>query len=150
MNIDSYEINKDTCAILNINNEVTKIVEKHQEYLLSKTSFEVMEDSCAYYGSSYEGRLKGTKMMLGGIYKLPIIIEEANNIIFFPTNGSNNEKCSWISLSNVKKFESCKGYTKVYFVGGKNIILKISPSSFEMQLLRATRLENLINKRVEK
>ena len=61
MEIDSYEINKDTCAILNLNNEVTKVVENNQEYLIPKTTFEVMEDSCAYYGSSYEGRLKGTK-----------------------------------------------------------------------------------------
>ena len=150
MNIDSYEINKDTCAILNINNEVSKIVEKKQEYLLPKKSFEVMEDSCSYYGSSYEGRVKGTKMMLGGNYKLPIIIEETNDIIFFPTNGQNNENCSWISLNHVKNFENHNGYTKVTFIGGKSIILKISPSSFEMQLLRATRLQNLINKRVEK
>lgn len=33
MEIDSYEINKDTCAILNLNNEVTKVVENNQEYL---------------------------------------------------------------------------------------------------------------------
>lgn len=150
MNIESYEINKDTCAVLNINNEVSKIVENNQEYLLSKNSYEVMEDSCAYYGSSYDGRIKGTKMMLGCNYKLPIIIEETNEIIFFPTNGTNNEKCSWISLNNVEKYEPSNGYTKVTFVGGKSIILKISYNSFEMQLLRATRLQNLLNKRVEK
>ena len=150
MDIDSYEINKNTCAILNVNNEVSKIIEKKQEYLLHKKCFEVMEDSCSYYGSSYEGRLKGTKMILGGIYKLPIIIEEVNDIIFFPTSGLNNNNCSWISLNQVKRYEPCKGYTKVTFNGGKSIILKISPSSFEMQLLRATRLQNLINKRIEK
>lgn len=150
MNIDSYEINKDTCAIININNEVSKIIENSDEYLLSKKSFEVMEDSCAYYGSSYEGRIKGTKMMLGCNYKLPIIIEEANNIIFFPTNGTASDKCSWISLNHVEKYEPYNGYTKVYFRGGKSIVLKMSCSSFEMQLLRATRLQNLLTKRLEK
>ena len=150
MNLDSYEINKDTCAIINIDNEICKIIEKDNEYLLSKRSFEVMEDSCEYYGSSYTGRIKGTKMMLGCNYKLPIIIEEANNLIFFPTTGSNNEKCSWIALNQVEKFERHNGYTKVIFYGGKSTILKMSPSSFEMQLLRATRLQNLLNKRVEK
>lgn len=150
MDIDSYEINKDTCAVLNINNEVSKIIENNQEYLLPKTSFEVMEDSCAYYGSSYEGRIKGTKMMLGCNYKLPIIIEETNDIIFFPTNGTNNEKCSWISLNKVEKYEPDNGYTKVSFYGGKSVTLKMSYSSFEMQLLRATRLQNLINQRIEK
>lgn len=150
MNLESYEINKDTCAILNVNNEVSKIIENKQEYLLPKPSFEVMEDSCAYYGSSFDGRLKGTKMMLGASYKLPIIIEESNNIIFFPTNGTNNDKCSWISLNQVEKYEPTNGgYTKVTFVGGKSIILKMSYTSFEMQLLRATRLQNLLSKRVK-
>ena len=150
MDIDSYEINRDTCAVINLSNEASKIIENKQEYLLPKATFEVMEDSCAYYGSSYDGRLKGTKMMLGGNYKLPIIVEESNNIIFFPTSGLNNERCSWISLNKVKSYEPSDGYTKVTFEGGKSIILKISYTSFEMQLLRATRLQNLLNKRVEK
>jgi competence protein ComK len=150
MDIETYEINKDTCAILNLNNEVSQIIENNQEYLLPKPTFQVMEDSCAYYGSSYDGRIKGTKMMLGCNYKLPIIVEESNDIIFFPTNGLKSEKCSWISLNQVLKYEPYKGYTKVTFIGGKNIILKMSYSSFEMQILRATRLQNLIKKRAEK
>ena len=150
MELDSYEINKDTCAVINLNDEVSKIIENQEEYLLPKKSFEVMEDSCAYYGSSYEGRLKGTKMMLGSSYKLPIIIEETNDIIFFPTNGCNNENCSWISLNQVEKYEPYNGYTKVTFYGGKTIILKLACSSFEQQILRATRLQNLLAKRVEK
>ena len=149
MDIDSYEINKDTCAILSLNSEVSQIIERDQEYLLPKTTFEVMEDSCAYYGSSFEGRIKGTKMILGCNYKLPIIIEESNDIIFFPTSGASSEKCSWISLNHVERYESYKGYTKVTFIEGKTIILKMSVSSFEMQLLRAMRLQNLIKKRLE-
>jgi len=149
MEIDSYEINKDTCAIINYSNEISQVIEKKQEYLLPKKTFEVMEDSCAYYGSSYEGRLKGTKMMLGCNYKLPIIIEETNDIIFFPTGGAGSEKCSWISLNHVLKYEDYKGYTKVTFIGGKTIILKMAVSSFETQLLRATRLQNLLKKRTE-
>lgn len=150
MDVDSYEINRDTCAILNINNEVSKIIENNNEYFLAKKCFEVMEDSCAYYGSSFDGRLKGTKMMLGSNYKLPIIIEETNDIIFFPTCGTNNEKCSWISLNQVEKYEAQKGYTKVTFFGGKSIIIKMSCSSFELQLLRASRLQSLLAKRVDK
>lgn len=150
MEIDSYEINKNTCAVLNINNQVSKIIEKDNDYLLEKRSFEVMEDSCAYYGSTFEGRVKGTKMMLGSNYKLPIIIEETNDIIFFPTNGTNNESCSWISLNQVEKYESYKGYTKVTFIGGKSVILKMPCSSFELQLLRASRLQTLLAKRIDK
>lgn len=150
MDLETYEINNDTCAVLNVNNEVCKVIEKNQEYFLPKTTYEVMEDSCAYYGCSYDGRLKGTKMILGSNYKLPIIIEETNGIIFFPTNGLGNSKCSWISLNQVQKYEPHGGYTKVTFYSGKSIIVKMSYASFEMQLLRATRLYDLLKRRVEK
>jgi len=149
MDIDTYEINKETCAIINLNNKVSQIIEKDQEYLLPKRTFEVMEDSCAYYGSSFEGRIKGTKMVLGSNYKLPIVIEDSNDIIFFPTSGANNEKCSWIALNKVSKYEAYKGYTKVTFTSGKVIILKMTVTSFEMQLLRAARLQTLIKQRTE-
>lgn len=149
MEVESYEINKDTCAILNLDNKASQIIENEQEYLLPKKTFEIMEDSCVYYGSSFEGRLKGTKMILGSNYKLPIIVEDTNDIIFFPTGGNANEKCSWISLNHVLKYEPCNGYTKVTFTEGKSVILKISYNSFEMQLLRASRLQTLLKKRIQ-
>ena len=40
------------------------------------------------------------------------------------------------------------GDAKVNFVKGKSIILKMSFSSFEMQLLRATRFQNLLRQRL--
>ena len=145
--MDSYEINKDTCAILSVSNKLSKVIENNDEYYVNKRSFEVMEDSCQYYGSSCEGRIKGTKRILGSNYKVPIIIEESNNIIFFPIESSNNDTCIWISLNHIQKFEKKDGFTKVTFNSGKEIIVKMTLSSFETQVLRANRLESIINKR---
>lgn len=150
MDIDSYEINKDTCAVINVGTEASQIIEKKNDYLLSKKTFEVMEDSCAYYGSTLDGRIRGTKMILGANYKLPIIIEDSNELIFFPTTGSNNENCSWISLKHISKYETYKGYTKVTFDEGKSVILKMSYSSFETQLFRAMRLREILKERAAK
>ncbi len=145
--MDSYEINKDTYAVMSVNENVTKILEKEDEYFVNKNSYEVMEDSCAYYGSSCEGRVKGTKAILGSNYKVPIIIEETNEIIFFPTEAASNLNCVWLSLNNIKKYEKCNGFTKVVFNSGKEIIVKMSISSFETQLLRANRLGSIIHQR---
>ncbi len=146
MNIDSYEINKETCAVLNLGGEASQIVESKNEYLLPRKTFQVMEDSCAYYGSTLDGRVKGTKMILGSNYKLPIIIED-RDMIFFPTTGNSNDNCSWISLNHVEKYEPYKGYTKVKFYEGRTIILKMSYSSFENQLFRAMRLQRILKDR---
>ena len=145
--MDSYEINKDTYAVITINDDVTKVLEKDEEYFINKSSYEVMEDSCEYYGSSCEGRVKGTKMILGSNYKVPIIIEETNEIIFFPTEAATSANCIWLSLNNIKSYEKSNGFTKVTFNSGKELLLKISLASFETQILRANRLGSIIRKR---
>ena len=145
--MDSYEINKDTCAVVSINEGIAKVLENNEEYLINKSSYEVMEDSCEYYGSTCEGRIKGTKMILGSNYKVPIIIEETNEIIFFPTEAAKNTNCIWLSLNNIKSYEKCNSFTKVIFNSGKELIIKMSVSSFETQLLRANRLGSVIRKR---
>ena len=145
--MDSYEINKDTYAIVTIDKGVTKVLEKNDEYFINKNSYEVMEDSCAYYGSSCEGRVKGTKTILGSNYKVPIIIEETNEIIFFPTEAATSANCIWLSLNNIKSYEKCNGFTKVTFNSGKDLIVKMTISSFETQLLRANRLGSIVRKR---
>ena len=145
--MDSYEINKNTCAIVSINNNLTKVVENDDEYYINKTCYEVMEDSCQYYGSSCDGRIQGTKNILGSGYKVPIVVEESSDIIFFPTESVKNAKCVWLSLNHIDTYEKCDGFTKVTFDSGKSIIVKMTISSFEMQLLRANRLGSIIKKR---
>ena len=145
--MDSYEINKDTCAVISLNNEITKVIEKNDDYFINKSCYEVMEDSCEYYGSSCDGRIKGTKMILGSGYKVPIIIEETNDIIFFPTESPLSSKCIWVSLNNLEKYEKCDCFTKITFNSGKEILVKMSISSFEMQVLRANRLSSILKKR---
>ncbi len=145
--MDSYEINKDTYAVMSINEGISKVLEKDDEYFINKNSYEVMEDSCSYYGSSCEGRIKGTKQILGSNYKVPIVVEESNEIIFFPTESASNSNCIWLSLNNIKSYERSNGFTKVIFNSGKELIVKMSISSFETQILRANRLGSIIRKR---
>jgi len=147
--MDSYEINKDTYAIVSVNEGISKVLEKDDEYFINKNSYEVMEDSCSYYGSSCEGRIKGTKQILGSNYKVPIVVEETNEIIFFPTEAAGNANCIWLSLNNIKSYERSNGFTKVVFNSGKELIVKMSISSFETQVLRANRLGSIIRKRKE-
>lgn len=54
-----YEINEDTNAIIPINNEKSYIMEPESEYYVSGSTTDVIEHSCEYFGSSYEGRSIG-------------------------------------------------------------------------------------------
>ena len=81
-----YEINEGTLAVVSLGSSKSKIYEDKKEYIVDSTPFEIIDYSCKYFGSSYEGRKEGTKSILHIDYKVPIIIEGTNNLIFFPTS----------------------------------------------------------------
>lgn len=134
-----YEINSSTCAI-NYETETTcYVVEEKRKRKINKSLQQFLNYNCNYFGSSFEGRIKSAKLLLGMKYKLPIIIEESQEIIFFPTKSYRN-KCSWISLTKILKYEKKGKNTLVTFTSGKAEQYDISYESFENQVLRATKL----------
>lgn len=144
----SYEINKDTLAIIPIDKTKSRVIEVDSEYVVNKKTTEIIDDSCKYYGSSYQGRFEGTKRITGISYKAPIIIEESKDIIFFPTSSPRYEGCSWLCVNNIEDYVKNKeGYTEVNFKNGKKIDLSISIGSFENQMIRALRLANILKRR---
>ena len=96
-----YEITYDTQAILPINNDKSKIIEEKDEYYINSKPLYILEHSCEYFGSSYEGRKEGTKKLLGITHKAPVIVEETRKIIFFPTISPDSDECIWINLEKL-------------------------------------------------
>lgn len=142
----NYEVNEDTLAIIPYQNG-TKIIERDNEYIIDCNPYKVMEYSCEYFGSSIDGRIKGTKNMLGSIYKAPIIIEESKNLIFFPTSSPNVYENNWISLKNVIGYKKEGNKTKIIFRNNKELLVDIPYLSIDNQVLRASRLESILSKR---
>lgn len=145
--LENYEINTGTLAIMPINEYTSKVIELENEYIVNKTCFDIINNSCNYYGSTYQGRYEGTKAMIGMNYKLPIIIEESKNIIFFPTTSPRLISCSWISLNNLKKYLKNNIGADIVFKNNSIINFNISIFSLESQILRASRLESILRSR---
>lgn len=143
-----YEINEGTLAVIPTENKQSKILEDSQEYFVNQTPYEVVDYSCRYFGSSYEGRKEGTKSILNINYKVPIIVENTKNIIFFPTNSPTSDDCMWISLKNIKRiYEEDFNSTKIEFNNGVFIHVPISKRTIENQILRASRLDLIMRNR---
>ena len=145
--MNNYEINKGTLAIIPVGENLSTVIEEDNIINITKPSQEIIEESCKFFGSSYEGRLEGTKKILGFNYKIPIIIEESNDIIFFPTSSPRNSDCHWISLNKIQNIKKNKKTTKIIFKTGQEISLNISYYSLENQIFRATRLQSIIRDR---
>ena len=142
-----YEITDETMAVIPVEYGKTKIIEQNNEYLVEKKAYTIMDESCKYYGSTYKGRLKASKEILNCSYKLPILIEESHNIVFFPTKSSLEEDCCWINFNYIKDIKKNDNNCTVYFDNNKQIQFNISKLSLENQITRSTRLSYIIEQR---
>lgn len=143
----NYIINSNTVALISLENKITRVIENDNSFIINESTMKIIENSCEYFGSSYIGRHKGTKILTGINYKSPIIIEESKNIIFFPTTSPRDINCSWISLFYINKYINKDGKIEVLFENGEKIIFNMSYGSFDNQYLRATKLESILRKR---
>lgn len=147
MLLDRYEINNNTLAVIPIDSKLSKIIEMDNTYLINKKTTEIIDDSCRFFGSSFNGRHEGTKNLTGINYKSPIIIEETSSIIFFPTSSPRFDNCMWIALNNIENYIQYNDMCKIIFKNNEELLINISFGSLQNQILRATMLESMLRKR---
>jgi len=143
--MSEYEINIDTQAVIPIGPEKSKVIEGNRIFIVNQPALKIIDKSCRFFGSSYQGRFLGTKNLIGISHKAPIIIEETREIIFFPTNSPRQDNCAWISLRHLENYKKHNNNRSVLkFSGGHLINLDISYGTLDNQVLRATRLESVL------
>ena len=147
MEQDIYEITTRTCALVAKSENETEVIEENNIFTINKPITQILKESCEYYGSSLEGRIQGSKTLLGMCYKLPIIIESSSEIIFFPTMSPFNERCSWLSIKHIKEYKASDNNVIVKFRGNQKKTFPITYEALENQMFRASKLMLLIRNR---
>ena len=143
-----YEISRGTLAILPNEKGTSLVYEDEERYLIHEKPFNIMDESCKYCGSSYEGRKEGAKSILGAEYKVPIVVEDSSNLILFPTTSPYADDCIWISLKRVNNIHKIDANnSKIVFDNNKELIIPCSFRSLENQLSRASRLDLVLRNR---
>ena len=146
--ITKYEVNNGTLAVLPNDEDSSLVYEDDNRYIIQEKAYKIMDDSCKYFGSTYEGRKNGSKEILGAEYKVPIIVEDSNNLIVFPTTSPFSDDCVWISLKRVKNIFKIDSFnTKILYDNNVEIIVPCSFRSVENQLSRASRLDLILRNR---
>lgn len=147
-NIMNYEINEGTLAIMPMDSNTSRVLEDEVEYVIPENPYQIMEESCKYFGSSYKGRKEGAKSILGDGYKIPILVEDGRNIIFFPTVSPDDKACVWLASRKIQSIEAIDELSsKITFDNHQEIEVPVSYRSLQNQLLRATRLESVVRNR---
>lgn len=149
-----YEINGFTMAIIPVEMEgnlYSKVLEEEGEIYVSLPPIKIIEDSCNFYGSSFEGRKQGTKGISGYTHKPPIVIDPMNDIFFFPTASPTNDSCIWISLHYAYEYNMTPtANTKVMFPNNTIVEFPISKTSYEAQIHRTSLFRAKLQLRVNR
>lgn len=145
--IEEYYVNEDTLLLVPNGKNKTKIYDINGTYYMKKNIFEIVDESCQYYGSSYGGRYIGAKKLLEMEYKLPIILDEVKEVVLFPTCSPRQKKCMWICVNNIENYSKIKNFSTIKFTNGFNYDINISYNCLENQILRATLLMMKLKKR---
>lgn len=145
-----YLIKEKTLALIPIGKK-TKVIENERFQILNETPSEVVALNCYINGATLEGRQKGSSYLIGTSYKPPIIINDYDNIILIPTHSIRNKDCSWINLNAILNYYHTKNNcVTIEFKNTKKLVLNISYTKFDKQVLRATRLESALRGRNNK
>ena len=80
--------------------------------------------------------------------KVPIIVEDIKNMIFFPVSDCVKRNSIWVSYQNLLKYSKFNEFsTVIYFKCGKKVRVDAKYSLIDNQVIRCIKLETLINKR---
>ncbi|OLN23820.1 hypothetical protein BTO30_02420 [Domibacillus antri] len=106
----------------------TLVYESSQEpaFIPEKTST-IVQKSCLRHASTYDGRKKASKQLLGIKSKLPLVIDHVEGIYLFPIASHLKPDCVWIALSHVKSLKKVeKKETEVTFKDGQKVMVHAS------------------------
>lgn len=151
--IEEYEVNPFTMFVKPIvygSKIYSEIFEVEDKFLSPFKPLDIIRSSCEYYGSDYEGRRNGTKLLVGYAHKIPIAIDPTNRIFFFPTTSPNRQECIWISHEHVKDYDRINPQeTLILFNNNQSFSFPVSCSSIISQLERTAYLRTKLMQRIE-
>lgn len=146
--MDNYIINVETLLIVPYGRGKSKIFENDRTFIVNEPTGNILKNSCLFFGSSIEGRRDAVKQILGIDMKVPIIVENIKDMIFFPVSDCIKRNSIWISYQNLLKYSKFNEFSTVlYFKSNKKIRVDAKYSLIDNQVIRCIKLETLINKR---
>lgn len=142
----SSEIGSNTILVRGIGKSICEIVNIDKTIEISVNCKKLMDNTCLLFGSSLSGRIESSRKWLGCDYKLPIVLDEIRNIIFFPTRSIESLSNIWISFNIIEDYKAKDNGIELILKNGDTYFLNESYNVFENQYIRAFKL----HKRIEK
>ncbi|KIQ93563.1 Genetic competence transcription factor [Anoxybacillus thermarum] len=151
--MEEYIIMEETAALVPQYDEYgrlgTIVYELYDTYKVDQSPKQIMQQSCRYYGSTYEGKVQAAKHILGIRQMAPVSVCEALRLYFFPTCSPDSDRCVWIAQSHIKTIQPHgKKKTKVVLKNNKQLIVDIQKGTMEGKMYKTAMLIFILQQRI--
>jgi competence protein ComK len=151
--LDTYEINSETIALVPVRYGArifTQVYEISGTFIVPRKPIEIIKHSCTYFGSTYNGRVLGAQKLLNATHKIPIVVDSATSLYFFPTASASREDCHWISLELIMRhYPTDLNFTKIVFRNNRTVDFPCSYTIIKNQMLRTAYLKSKLVQNIE-
>ncbi|WP_257351950.1 competence protein ComK [Pseudalkalibacillus decolorationis] len=150
--VKDYLINVDTMVILphfdRFGNLYSMVCEVNRRFYVEEKPSEIINNSCLFNGSSFQGRVEGAIHITKYNRMVPIMICNRQGIYFFPTQSSKSNYCIWFAHDHIeaiapKDADSCE----VILSNKQAILIKSSKAVIETKVNRTAQYRHLVNQR---
>jgi competence protein ComK len=152
----SFLVSFETAVLqpVRINNKIyTKVTNITGEpILIGKKPYDIVRQSCAYYGSSFQQAKNFSKDTLGNYLKLPIVVahDYGSPFILIPLLSPKSDLNVWFSLKAIDRFEPSEDGCTVVLINGKRIAVNSSTITLSKQVGFANLLKMHFLKRMSR
>lgn len=144
--LNNYEVCSNTVMVKTIGPKLSEVLTYDETIKVPCSSKKIIDSNCRIFGSSLNGRIESSKYWLGCDYKLPIIIDEIRNLVFFPTRSIDSSENIWFSYNTIEDYKEVKNGIELTLKNDKKIIINESFNVFENQYIRASKLYKRIER----
>lgn len=116
-----------------------------REYI-KETAAEYLGRRCVMCGSTMKGRTEAVRQLTGWKQKIPVLISERTQEIWFPVISPDDPDCTWICCGRIVRVrESSPGCTCVIFDSGVQATVNAGVRTIRKQIRRCTSFIDLLN-----
>jgi len=134
----SYHISFETFALQPILDGATLstlVIERTQQFIIPKSSEQIVKKSCDYYGENFQNVTNASRHILGKRHKTPIIIAHdfKRPYILLPTMSPSSAHNEWIALHAIENIRPNKMGCIIYFENNQQIQVSVSATTIHRQ-----------------
>lgn len=141
--MEKYLVTNKTIALLKMGKK-SCIINVENIEVINKSIKYILEYNCNYYGSSLDGRIKSAKDILNVKYKVPIIIDENNNLFLIPISSVRSDINLYLVPNKILNYEIINEKLVIYSLNNIKITVNLSKNILENSLLKVFQLNNIL------